>query len=150
MKKQAASGHEDLVLAAITAKSRAYAPYSRFHVGAALQTKSGKVFVGCNVENRSYGLTICAERNAVAAAIAAGEHEFTAIAIATDASPPAPPCGACREVLAEFAQDLPILLVGSGPLIVEHDLDKLLPERFVFKPKKSRLPAKGAGHPKTR
>ncbi len=135
MKKKPAH-HEELVLAAMTAKSRAYAPYSDFHVGAALQTKSGKVFVGCNVENRSYGLTICAERNAVTAAIAAGEHEFTAIAIATDASPPAPPCGACREVLAEFSRDLPIFLVGPGPQIVEHDLEQLLPARFAFKPKK--------------
>ena len=140
--------HEDLVLAAVTAKTRAYAPYSDFHVGAALQTKSGKVFVGCNVENRSYGMTICAERNAVAAAVAAGEREFTAIAIASDASPPAPPCGACREVLAEFARDLPILLVGGGPLIVEHDLETLLHERFVFKPKKSRSPAKGVRQPR--
>jgi cytidine deaminase len=136
MKKK--SHHEDLVLAAVTAKSRAYAPYSDFHVGAALLTKSGKVFVGCNVENRSYGLTICAERNAVTAAIAAGEHAFSAIAIASDASPPAPPCGACREVLAEFSHELPVLLVGKGPEIVEHDLAKLLPERFVFKPKKTK------------
>ncbi|MCC6809242.1 MAG: cytidine deaminase [Deltaproteobacteria bacterium] len=134
-KRAPATGHEALILAAVTAKSRAYSPYSRFRVGAALKTKSGHVFAGCNVENRSYGLTICAERNAVAQAIAHGESELECIAIASDASPPAPPCGACREVLAEFARDLPIVLVGSNPgEIFEHRLADLLPERFVFEP----------------
>lgn len=125
--------HDDLVLAAVAAKARAYSPYSEFRVGAALKTKSGRVYAGCNVENRSYGLTICAERNAVAQAIAHGDHDFVAIAIASDAEPPAPPCGACREVLAEFARDLPVLLVGAhagAPTV--HTLEALLPERFVF------------------
>ena len=117
------------------AMERAYAPYSRFRVGAAIKTKSGRVFTGCNVENRSYGLTICAERNAVAQAIAHGEHDLVAVAIASDADPPAPPCGACREVLAEFARDLPVLLVGAqAEAPVEHSLEALLPARFEFEP----------------
>jgi len=128
-----------MMLSAQTAKNRAYAPYSRFRVGAALLGKSGRIYTGCNVENRSYGLTVCAERNAVAQAIAAGEKEFVSIVIASDASPPAPPCGACREVLAEFSEDLPITLVGKDDTRKEFRLDKLLPERFQFKaPKKSK------------
>lgn len=136
-KNKQSHAHDDLVLAAVAAKSRAYSPYSQFRVGAALKTKSGHVFAGCNVENRSYGLTICAERNAIAQAIAHGEHEFVAIAIASDAEPPAPPCGACREVLAEFARDLPVLLVGAEAQAPrKHTLAELLPERFVFDPPK--------------
>jgi cytidine deaminase len=139
MLKKKPSPHDDLVLAAVAVKSRAYSPYSRFRVGAALKTKSGRVFTGCNVENRSYGLTICAERNAVAQAIAHGEHDFVAIAIASDAEPPAPPCGACREVLAEFARDLPVYLVGPNAEAADvKSLAALLPERFVFDPPKQK------------
>ena len=99
---------DDLRLAAETARSRAYAPYSRFLVGAALRGGSGAVFTGCNVENISFGLTICAERSCVVQAISQGEHSFQALAIVTDTDEPVVPCGACRQVLAEFAPDLTI------------------------------------------
>jgi cytidine deaminase len=94
----------ELEARAIEAQHRAYAPYSKFRVGAAVQM-SGEVFQGANVENASYGLTICAERVAVFAAAIAGQHELQAIAVCSDASPPSSPCGACRQVLLEFARD---------------------------------------------
>lgn len=98
--------------AALRARGRAWAPYSRFLVGAALLCEDGTVVEGCNVENVSYGLCICAERTAVAAAVASGRRRFAAIAIATGSSPPSPPCGMCRQVLAEFCDDLPIVCVN--------------------------------------
>jgi len=119
-----------LVADALAVRARAYAPYSRFQVGAALRTASGAVFTGCNVENASFGLTICAERAAVTAAVAAGECRFEALAIATGAAPPAGPCGACRQVLAEFAPDLPILLVNDRGAVERVRLAKLLPRQF--------------------
>ncbi len=107
----------DLIPRALAARARAYAPYSHFHVGASLRCADGTVVDGCNVENASYGLCICAERTAVAAAVAGGHRRFTAIAIATAASPPAAPCGMCRQVLAEFLagadDDLAIALVND-------------------------------------
>jgi cytidine deaminase len=99
---------DSLIESATKAREQAYAPYSKFAVGAALLTKSGRVFMGCNVENLSFGLTICAERAAVFAAVAAGEKEFAAIAVVADSLTPVTPCGACRQVLAEFADDLPV------------------------------------------
>src|ERR1041384_1824474 len=101
--------HDDLVAAATQARENAYSPYSRFRVGAALLTRSGKIFTGCNVENISLGLTICAERNAVGAAIASGEKDFLAIAIVADFDEPVLPCGACRQVLAEFNPKIEII-----------------------------------------
>ena len=101
--------HNQLVAAAAQARENAYAPYSRFRVGAALLTRSGKIFAGCNVENVSLGLTSCAERNAVAAAIASGEKDFLAIAMVTDFEEPVLPCGACRQVLAEFNPKIEII-----------------------------------------
>jgi cytidine deaminase len=97
-----------LLAQARQARECAYAPYSKFAVGAALQTKSGQVFCGCNVENLSFGLTCCAERNAVFAAVGAGEREFVAIAVVADSKQPVTPCGACRQVLAEFGLDLEV------------------------------------------
>jgi cytidine deaminase len=111
------------------ARDKAYAPFSGFHVGAALLCGDGAVFDGCNVENASYGLTICAERGAVMAAVAAGKRTFQAVFIATDGSEPAAPCGACRQVLAEFAPDL-LVVSEAGGKTTEWTLNQLLPEPF--------------------
>jgi cytidine deaminase len=125
-----------LIDAACRARLRAYAPYSKFLVGAALRSVDGEIFVGCNVENASYGLTICAERTALTSAVAAGKREFDALALAMTGG--GTPCGACRQVLAEFAPDLPILLVPvdeSGHVsgrVTETTLTTLLPGRFVL------------------
>jgi len=123
----------------------AYAPYSNFYVGAALQAKNGQIFLGNNVENRSYGLTICAERNAVAQAVAVGVRDFERIVIATNLQDPAPPCGACREVLSEFCQDLEVILVGQKNRVVVYRLADLLPHHFVLsKSKKNVVKKKSA------
>ena len=90
----------------------AHAPYSKFHVGAALEAADGRIFVGTNVESASYGLTICAERMALGAAVAAGATKFTRIAVTTAVDPPAAPCGACRQLLAEFGLDLEVISAG--------------------------------------
>ena len=110
-------------------RDKAYAPYSGFHVGAALLAENGEVFEACNVENASYGLTICAERGAVMAAVAAGNRSFRAVFIATDGDEPAAPCGACRQVLAEFAPDL-LVVSEAGGKTTEWTMDRLLPEPF--------------------
>ena len=109
----------------------AYVPYSRFRVGAALLAEDGKVFAGCNVENASYGLTICAERNALFQAVAEGCARFRALAVVAESDPPAAPCGACRQVLSEFAPDLEILLGDAeGRELETLSLRDLLPRRF--------------------
>ncbi|MDP6490870.1 MAG: cytidine deaminase [Kiritimatiellia bacterium] len=105
----------ELLAAAAAARKHAHAPYSNYQVGAALLTEDEGVITGCNVENASYGLTICAERVAIGAAIAAGKRRFKAIAIVADGGPPPFPCGACRQVLAEFCRpDTPVYIAGSG------------------------------------
>ena len=98
---------EPLIEAALKVREHAYAPYSEFAVGAAVLTEDGNIFVGCNVENASYGLAICAERNAIASAIAAGKRKFVAVAIA--ATPLASPCGACRQFIFEFGDDIQVI-----------------------------------------
>jgi cytidine deaminase len=118
-----------LTTAARSAQARAYAPYSKFRVGAALEATDGTVFLGCNVENASYGLTICAERAAVCAAVSAGVKRFRRAVVVSDVDPPAAPCGACRQVLAEFGLDLPIEGVGSKRTLTWR-LSDLLPVAF--------------------
>lgn len=119
-----------LVAAARAARRKACAPYSKFCVGAALLTANGKVYRGCNIENASYGLTVCAERVAIFNAVSAGERRFVAIAIVSAGA--ATPCGACRQVMAEFAPNLRILVAdakGRGK-VKTFVLDELLPSRF--------------------
>ena len=121
----------ELLQAAGEAADRAYAPYSNFQVGAALLTPDGRIFLGCNVENASYGLTVCAERNAIFSAVSQGMREFTALAIiAQPADHPAPPCGACRQVLHEFNPDLPIISATLSGERKIYKLSQLLPEAF--------------------
>jgi cytidine deaminase len=119
----------DLFDKAAAASAKAYAPYSRFRVGAALLCDDGTVFVGVNVENRSYGLTICAERSAIAAAVSAGKLRFVALAVATpDSSVPVPPCGACRQVISEFAPSDAVVVFGaSADAMVVSSVGELYP-----------------------
>lgn len=120
---------EALRAAAFAAMENAYAPYSRFRVGAAILTDGGGVVAGCNVENASYPLGACAERTAVTAAVAQGSRRFVALAIATDAAEPTPPCGACRQFLAEFG-DLPITSYTSTGRSRHWSLSELIPNPF--------------------
>ncbi len=122
---------EILIKKALWVRDRAYVPYSNYPVGAALLTESGHIFCGCNVENVSYGLTICAERSAVVQAIAAGQKEFSAIAVAGDLQKPSFPCGACLQVLAEFNKTMTIYIV-TDKKIIEKNLVELLPHIFSF------------------
>jgi cytidine deaminase len=128
--KEAARVDRALVRAAREARRRAYAPYSRFRVGAAVAA-GGEVHAGCNVENVSFGLTVCAERNAVAAAVLAGARRLDAVVVASGTAPPTPPCGACLQTLAELAGPaLPVVLVGARGARVETTLGALLPSAF--------------------
>jgi cytidine deaminase len=119
---------QDLVRQAIEARKRAYVPYSRFPVGASLLTRSGKIYTGCNVENASYGLTVCAERVAIWKAVSEGETEFSALAVATNIG--GSPCGACRQVMAEFAPDMPVLIADLSGQITPLSVADLLPLAF--------------------
>lgn len=119
-----------LINEAIKVRELAYVPYSNFKVGAALLGKSGKIYTGCNVENASYGATICAERSAVVKAVSEGERSFTALAVVTDCNPPGAPCGICRQFLSEFGLDLRIILANLQGAIIEATLREYLPAAF--------------------
>ena len=121
---------EELIRLAKEARERAYAPYSRFKVGAALLTEDGKVFTGGNVENASYGLSICAERVAAVKAVSDGHTKFSRLVVVADTEEPCPPCGVCRQMLFEFAPDMPILMVTLRGKEKELTLRELLPEPF--------------------
>lgn len=122
-----------LIQAAAAARALAYAPYSHFQVGAALLDADGRVYTGCNVENVSYGLSSCAERNAIFGAVAQGARRFRAVAVVTGAEAPTPPCGACRQVLVEFALDgdMEVVMATLGGAVKTMSLSALLPESFV-------------------
>lgn len=121
---------QELIDLALQARKQAYAPYSHYQVGAALLGKSGKVYSGCNVENASYGATICAERTAVVKAISEGEREFIAIAIVTDGIKPGAPCGICRQFLSEFGLELQIILANLSGVVIQGKLSEYLPAAF--------------------
>jgi len=119
-----------LMAEAVKARKRAYAPYSHFAVGAALLAKNGRVYPGCNIENASYGLTICAERNAVWKAVSEGVKEFTAVAVTARDGRGAPPCGSCRQVLHEFAPNAWVYWRDARGRILKRKLTELLPNAF--------------------
>ncbi len=121
---------KELIEKAKRARLKAYAPYSNFKVGAALLTKSGKVYTGANVENSTFGLTVCAERVAVFKAVSRGEKKFLKIVVVADKDPPVTPCGACRQVLSEFAKDLRIVCANLQGKVERYSLKELLPEAF--------------------
>ncbi len=122
--------HEALIDAARAVRLRAHAPFSGFQVGAALETDAGAIITGCNVENATYGLTICAERVAIVKAISEGHKKFKRIAIVADTDAPTPPCGACRQILWEFGGDLEIILANLKELKATYRLAQLLPLPF--------------------
>lgn len=123
-----------LLAAAREARERAYAPYSHFAVGAALLMEDGSIVAGCNVENRSFGLTVCAERGAVAAAVARGLRRPQAVLVIADSSPPSAPCGMCRETLQELGPGIPVRLVNPAGEQVDTTMGELLPMPFVLPP----------------
>ena len=120
---------DPLVTAARSARGQAYCPYSRFAVGAALEAEDGRIFTGANVENASYGLTICAERAALATAVSAGVRRFRRLVVVAETDPPVSPCGACRQALGEFGRELTVDAVGSRDSR-RWTLGELLPEPF--------------------
>ena len=126
------SGWRALVSAAKAASSQAYCPYSGFPVGAAVRAADGRVFAGCNVENASYGLAVCAERNAVVHAVAAGARDIVAVAVYTPTPMYATPCGACRQVLMEFARNAEVLCAYDGAERGQFTVSSLLPHGFAL------------------
>ena len=126
MKKE----YEKLIKEAERAKKKAYTPYSKFKVGAAVLCADGKIFTGCNIENASFGLTVCAERVAIFKAISEGSTKFEAIAVIGDTEKPCSPCGACRQVMSEFCEDTPLIMANSKGDVKIKKVKELLPEAF--------------------
>jgi cytidine deaminase len=122
--------HKSLLDSARAARENAVAPFSNFRIGAAVRAKSGKIYSGCNVENASYGLTICAERVAIFKALSEGERGFDAIAVVTDADKLTPPCGACRQIIWEFCGDAEVVLGNLKGMTEVHRMSALLPQPF--------------------
>lgn len=124
---------DPLVKKALAARKHSYSPYSKFAVGAALETEDGTIFTGANVENASYGLAICAERTALVKAVSEGHKKFKRLAVVADYPKPCPPCGMCRQMLIEFAPDLELILANTKGKTEKVDLAKLLPKVFRLK-----------------
>ena len=133
MSRVAKADWDRLAEAALEARRNAYAPYSRFQVGAAILLPDGEIVSGANVENASYGLALCAERNAFGTAMAQGRRAFTAIAVATQSSPPGPPCGLCLQTMAELCEDIDILLVNPAGERQRTKLSRLMGQPFRWK-----------------
>lgn len=121
---------EQLISAAAEAREHSIAPYSNFRVGAALQTQEGKVYTGCNVENASFGLTMCAERVAIFKALSEGDTAFSSLAVVADTDKLTPPCGACRQVIWEFCGDIPVTLSNLDGLSNTLQMSEILPNAF--------------------
>jgi cytidine deaminase len=122
--------NDPLIAAATAARTRAFAPYSKFQVGAALEALDGTIVPGCNVESASYGLTICAERCAIFRGVTDGYHCFKRVAIVTDTATPTPPCGACRQLLWEFAPDAEVILANLNGDVLRYTVRELIPGAF--------------------
>ena len=122
--------YEKLLKEAEKARGKAYTPYSKFKVGAAVLTTDGKIFTGCNIENASFGLTVCAERVAILKAISEGSYKFEAMAIIGDTKRPCSPCGACRQVISEFGEDIKIAMSNLKGDVKIKKISELLPEAF--------------------
>jgi len=122
--------YDGLIAAARNAREHAHAPFSNFRVGAAVRAKSGRIFTGCNVENATYGLTLCAERVAVFKAISEGERGFDAVAVVADTDSLTPPCGACRQILWEFCGDAEVVLANLNGKVERYRMSALFPKPF--------------------
>ena len=123
---------QELVAVALRARENAYAPYSRFRVGAALECADGTVYTGCNVENAAYGSSICAERTALVKAVSEGHRDFVRVAIWGEGKDYCMPCGACRQFLAEFSDTMEVLCAKAGGRYVSYRLNQLLPHTFNY------------------
>lgn len=121
---------KELIDAATDVRERAYAPYSKFRVGAAVETEDGEVYTGCNVESASYGLTVCAERVAIWKGISEGEKKFSRIAVVVDTEDLTPPCGVCRQIIWEFCGDVPVILSNLHGKTETIQMSELLPRAF--------------------
>jgi cytidine deaminase len=130
MSEKLSDSEKVLVHAAKAARENAHAPFSGFRVGAAVRTKSGRVYTGCNVENASYGLTICAERVAIFKALSEGERGFEAVAVVADTENMTPPCGACRQIIWEFCGDVPVIMSNLADKVERESAGTLLPRAF--------------------